>query len=83
MTLGERIRRRRLELGMTQQQLATEASLAQSLIASLESGKRFEVRSRALRRLARALRCSADDLIGTFEDEGHMVRSPVPATVGA
>ncbi len=83
MTLGERIKHRRLELGMTQVQLAEAASISQSLIAALEGGSREEVRSRTLRRLARALRCSADDLIGTFEDEGHTDSLPASTLVGA
>ncbi len=70
MRLGERIKERRIQLGLTQSELAVRAGVPQSMIAALESGARSEVRSRALRNLARALRCSADDLIGTFEDNG-------------
>jgi transcriptional regulator with XRE-family HTH domain len=77
MTLGERVKRRRTELGLTQQQVATAAHVPQSLVAALESGKRSEVRSSALRRLARALGVTADWLIGMYEDEDEVLVSPI------
>jgi transcriptional regulator with XRE-family HTH domain len=77
MTLGERVKRRRTELGLTQQQVATAARVPQSLVAALESGKRSEVRSSALRRLARALGVTADWLIGMYEDEDEVLVSPI------
>jgi transcriptional regulator with XRE-family HTH domain len=77
MTLGQRVKRRRAELGLTQQQVATAAHVPQSLVAALESGKRSEVRSSALRRLARALGVTADWLIGMYEDEDKVLVSPI------
>lgn len=71
MNLGERIKSRRAELGMTQRRLAELADMPQSAIAALETGQRKDVTGRVLRRIARALKCSADDLIGTFEDDGY------------
>ena len=71
MTLGERIKRRREELGLPQQDLATRAEMQRSHIGALETGMRTTVTSDVLLRLVRALRCSADDLIGTFESEGE------------
>ena len=68
MTLGERIKQRREELRMTQKDLADAVGTPQSHIAALEGGSRKDVTGRTLRRVARALKCSADDLIGTFED---------------
>ena len=68
MTLGKRIKNRREELRMTQKELADTVGTPQSHIAALESGSRKDVTGRTLRRFARALKCSADDLIGTFEE---------------
>ena len=80
MTLGKRVKRRRAELGLTQQQVTTAANVPQSLIASLESGKRSEVRSSALRRLARTLGVTADWLIGMYEDEDEVLATPMAGT---
>ena len=70
MKLGDRIKRRREELSMTQQDLANRAEMQRSHIGAIEAGSRMTVTSDVLLRLARALRCSADDLIGTFEGLG-------------
>ena len=42
--------------------------MQRSHIGALEAGTRETVTSDVLLRLARALRCSADDLLGTFDE---------------
>jgi transcriptional regulator with XRE-family HTH domain len=61
--LGDRIRRRRDELGLTQAQLAVATGLRQFHISRIESGDIKDVKGETLRRLARALRVSADFLL--------------------
>ncbi len=84
MTLGERVKARRLARGLTQRQLGAEADISLSFIAAMEAGYRHEIRSHMLRRLARALKCSADDLIGTFEPDSEIEQEAAGvALVGA
>lgn len=61
--IGKRIRARRTELGLYQEQLAARAGVAQADISEWELGKRMPnvLNSRAL---ARALDVSLDELVG-------------------
>lgn len=52
-TLGERLRRRRRELGLTQEQLAERAGTTQAVIQKIENGK--SLRPRKIDRIASAL----------------------------
>jgi transcriptional regulator with XRE-family HTH domain len=70
MTLGDRIKARRGRLGLTQDQLARRAEVPRPRITELETNTRMIVSSEVLRRLARALGCTADYLIGMYEEEG-------------
>ena len=62
LTLGRRIRERRLELGLTLEQLASAVDRAPSQLSALENGKR-EPRLPLLRALAAALHSTVDDLL--------------------
>lgn len=59
--LAQRIRARRLELGLTQVQVAQATGIAQCDISRYESGAHRPMR-RNLVRLAGALGCTPDDL---------------------
>ena len=84
MTLGDRIKARRGRLGLTQDQLARRAEVPRPRITELETNTRMIVSSEVLRRLARALGCTADYLIGMYEDDKDSEREPtVKALVGA
>jgi transcriptional regulator with XRE-family HTH domain len=61
--LGKRIRRRRRDLDLTQEQLAEMTGLKQFHISRIESGDIKDVKGDTLRRLARALRVTADFLL--------------------
>ena len=61
--LGERVRRARTGLGMTQEQLSAATGLKQFHISRIESGDIKDVKGDTLRRLARALRVSTDYLL--------------------
>jgi transcriptional regulator with XRE-family HTH domain len=62
--LGEKIRRRRGELDLTQEQLAAATGLKQSHISRIEKGDIKDVEGDTLRRLALALRITSDFLLG-------------------
>ena len=79
MQLGEKIRQRRVQLGLSQHELAQRTGIPQSRISELESGTRSQMSLKNLRNMARALQISADDLLGTWEDE----EEPVQMGVGA
>lgn len=61
MSLAERIKQKRLELGLTQTELAELAGTTQQGIVSVESGR--TKRPRYLLELARALQCDPDYLL--------------------
>ena len=66
--LGDRIRKRRDELALTQEQLARATGLKQFHISRIERGDIKDVKGETLRRLARALRVSADFLLELDDD---------------
>jgi transcriptional regulator with XRE-family HTH domain len=69
MTLGDRIKRRRTALRLTQQELSERAQVRRVTIVELEVNRRATVNSDILRRLARALGCTTDYLVGLYADE--------------
>jgi transcriptional regulator with XRE-family HTH domain len=60
--LGENVRRRRVEMGLTQQDLADRAGLSLNHVNMIEHGERQAVRPKTLRGLADALACTMDEL---------------------
>lgn len=69
MPLAERIKQRREQLGMTQQELAEKTRMRQNIISRLEHGDTPNPGADVLKRLALALRCSIDWLVGLYDDE--------------
>jgi transcriptional regulator with XRE-family HTH domain len=65
MRIGERVRLRRQELGLSQAALAQRVGVRQATISELESSKQRETSTGLARRLARALRCDVGWLVGT------------------
>lgn len=70
MTIGEKIKRVRTEMGWTQEMLSKRARVRQTLISELERGMRNETRTDIARRLARTLRVDVGWLITPEEEEG-------------
>jgi transcriptional regulator with XRE-family HTH domain len=66
--LGRAARRRRAELGLTQEELANDAGLRQRWISNVECGWR-NPSLLSLRRLAEALGLSASELLAEAERE--------------
>ena len=65
---AQRLKELRLEMGLTQAQLAKEAGLRQSHISSWESGLRMPLPD-GLLKLANFFNCSVDYLLGNDENE--------------
>ena len=66
MTLGNKIKKRRKELGLSQTELAEMTNISQPGISRLENG-RYVPSSPVIVVLAKALRMSTDELLGVNE----------------
>jgi transcriptional regulator with XRE-family HTH domain len=61
--IGDNVQRIRMEKGWSQNDLATAMGyVAQSMISSIESGGRRNIRAKTVQRLAAALGCTTDAL---------------------
>jgi transcriptional regulator with XRE-family HTH domain len=69
MALDCSLRRRRLQLGLTQSELAISAGVSRQLVAAVEAGANTPAVDAALR-LAQALGCSAEDLFEASRRRG-------------
>jgi DNA-binding transcriptional regulator YiaG len=69
MHIGDRIKRQREKRRLTQAELAELANVNQALISRLESKVSASTNSEVLKGLAKALACTADYLIGMYEEE--------------
>ena len=82
-TVGERIKKRRNELGWTQNQLAQKAGISKSFLSDLENGKR-SVSADNLLDIARVLNLSLDYLMkGEEEKAGKPAEVQIPASLAA
>lgn len=63
MPLVEKVRQTREKLGMNQKRLAEASGITQATISRIESGQVKELKSEALKRLARALGVTVDYLV--------------------
>lgn len=61
--IGENIKKYRLKLGMSQDALSKKADLAFHTIAKIESGSTSDPRIETLKKIAKGLNVSVDDLI--------------------
>jgi transcriptional regulator with XRE-family HTH domain len=70
-TIGQRMRVRRRQLGLSQQELARLLGLPQSKISELECDVRSDMLLSTARRVARALHMSLDELAGEEADDAE------------
>ncbi len=80
VSVGERIRERRAELGWTQDQLAQKAGISKSFLSDLENGKR-SVGANNLLDIARALGVSLDFLMTGTASQDQRSEVPIPASL--
>ncbi len=78
--VGERIKKRRQELGWTQDQLARKAGISKSFLSDLENGKR-SVSANNLLDIARALGVSLDLLMTGAASQDQQTEVPIPASL--
>lgn len=62
MTAGEKIRKRRLELGITQKDVASIIGTTGAYVSAVEKQKRGVKKETRLAKFAEALQCSVNDL---------------------
>ena len=62
MTTGEKIRKRRLELGITQKDVAKMIGTTNAYVSAVEKQKRDVKKETRLAKFAEALKCSVNDL---------------------
>ena len=79
MSLGQRVRQQRQRLGMSQQDLAEKTLIQQTLISRIERGTNTNPHADVLKRLALALRCSIDYLVGLYDDAPDDSSALMPA----
>ena len=65
--LGDRIKQRRHDIGLSQEALANKAAINRTYIGSLETGERNPALD-TLARLAKALDCDLGDLVAGLQD---------------
>lgn len=75
LVFGKVLRARRMEVGLTQEQLGFEAGLERNYISMLELGQRQPTLG-SLFKLAAALRVSVSELVRQTEFAAASVRSP-------
>jgi len=63
MQIGDILKRKRLDLGLTQQELEARSGVTQSMISKMEKGSAENVSIDILRKLAKALNCLLVDLL--------------------
>jgi transcriptional regulator with XRE-family HTH domain len=69
MGLGARVRKRREALGLSQQELGEKAGLTQPSLSDIEREAQPDMTTALLKRLALALGCTTDYLVGMHEEE--------------
>lgn len=81
-SVGERIKKRRTELGWTQDQLSQKAGISKSFLSDLENSKR-SVSADNLLDIARVLSLSLDYLMKGEETEPKSAEVQIPASLAA
>ncbi len=78
--VGERIRKRRVEIGWTQDQLCQKAGISKGFLSDLENDKR-SVSANNLLDIARGLSVSIDFLMTGVASEQPVTEVPIPASL--
>lgn len=70
MCMGERIKERRIAVGLTQEELGEKLGLKKSAIAKYENGRVENIKREVIKKMANILDCSPVYLMG-FSDDVH------------
>ena len=79
-SVGERIKKRRIDLGWTQDHLCQKAGISKGFLSDLENGKR-SVSANNLLDIARALSVSLDYLMTGEASKDQQSDVPIPASL--
>ena len=80
LTVGDRIKHRRLELGLSQDDLAQRAGISKSFLSDLERGKR-SIGAETLLDLGRAMGLSLDRLMTGHDSGDPKPEVPIPGAL--
>lgn len=69
MNVGELIKKKRLERGMTQEELAEKVGVKKSAVAKWENGRVSEIKRSNLKMLSEALGVNPNELLGDIESD--------------
>lgn len=69
MSVGDLIKKTRLEKGMTQEELAEKVGVKKSAVAKWENGRVSEIKRSNLHRLSEALNLNPNQLLGDIEHD--------------
>jgi len=75
---GQRVITARRTHGWTRRELAQRAGLHEQHVANIERGNRFRIEGETILKLAQALGCSADYLIGLVDEPTPATKRPRP-----
>ena len=78
MTLGDRIKRPAHSVGLNRGLAGHAQVRRETIFAELETNRRVTVSSEILRRLAKALGCTTDYLVGMYADDDEELAKSVP-----
>lgn len=74
MNMGERIKEKRKELGLTQEELGKRVGLQKSAIAKYENGRVENMKRSMIEKMSEVLGCSPTWLIGVDQIDQHLSR---------
>ena len=83
MTFGQRMRQRRLQMGLSQGELSRRTGIPTPRLSEFENGVRPDMTLSTALKLARALGMSLDALAGTWEDEAPPTPEPTAPDASA
>lgn len=80
--MGEQIKKRRMEMGFTQEELGEKLGLQKSAIAKYENGRVENIKRSVIKKMSEVLNCSPSYLLG-IDTVTHAQRIPVYGRVAA
>ncbi len=69
VSLGEKVRNKRLQMNFSQAELSQRTGLSTGHISDIENGNRTSVQIKTIRKLAKGLEMSITELVGDEEGE--------------